>query len=189
MPDLSHLETLIPNLMTAVMAFEGKNLTKKERLYVRIFVRLIQKAINEYKLTRECVIDQVEDMKRGGEHLFIFGIINHMEDCINATRRLFALLKSVKGERGGGLRIDRQLRKRIEKPLNDVKIIRHFVEHIDEKIQKGETTGPVMLDISDDDERIEIAGYSMRFEDLARLLERFHELAKQWLDDFCREAT
>lgn len=195
MKDLSHLDSLIPGLMTAVLGFNGELLTEKERSYVRVFVRLVEKAINEYKVARECVIAQVEEMQRSseemerdGRELYILDFVNQMENCIHTTRRLFGLFESVKREHRNGLRIDRLLRRRIEKLLDDIKNIRDFVEHIDEKIQKGETTGPVMLTISDNDESVEIAGYLFRFEDLARLLERYHKIAFKWLDDFCKKS-
>lgn len=195
MPDLSYLNPLIPGLMTAVMGFNGELLTDKERKYVRVFVRLTEKAIDEYKATREYVIAQVEEkqrsaeeMQREGRKLYILNIVNHAENCLNAARRLFYLLDSVKSE-SGGLSIDRSLRKRIETHSKKIKNIRGAVEHVEKEIQRGETADPVMLMLSDDDESIVIAGYSLRFEDLARLLERFHELARQWLGDFCRKAA
>ena len=195
MPDLSHLETLIPYLMTSLMTAGGEKLTEKERLYVRVFVRLAEKAINDYKTTRKYVIAEVEEMQRStkemmreGRQLYVFGFINHVENCLNAVRRLFSLLDSVKSE-SGGLSIDRSLRRRIETHYEKVKNIRVAVEHIESKIQEGETTGPVMLTISDDDESVEIAGHSLRFEDLARVLEHFHRMSWQWLDDFCKKVA
>lgn len=181
--------------MAAVIGFEAELLTDKERKYVRVFVRLTEKAIDEYKAAREYVIAQVEEKKRSseeiereGEKIYIFNIVNHAENCLNAVRRLFYLLDSVKSE-SGGLSIDRSLRRRIETHYEKIKNIRGAVEHIEKEIQNGEITGPIMLMLSDNDENIIIAEYSLRFEDLARLLERFHELAKQWLRDFCKKST
>ena len=90
MPDLSYLETLIPGFMTAVLVADGELLTPRERLYVRIFVRLVEKAINEYTKARGYIIAQVEEAQRSakamikhGRKLYLFGIINHMENCVN----------------------------------------------------------------------------------------------------------
>jgi hypothetical protein len=192
MPDLSHLETLIPGFMTAVLVADGKLLTSRERLYVRIFVRLVEKAINEYTKARRHIIAEVEEAQRSaeemtkhGRRLYLLGIINHMENCINAARRLFSLLDSVKRERGG-LSIDRSLRKRIESHYEKIRDIRVAVEHIEGEIQKDAGTKPVMLALTDDEDGVQIAGYKLKFEDLARLLEHFHELALQWLDDYCK---
>ena len=119
----------------------------------------------------------------------MLSFVDHMEYCINTTRRLFSVLESTKREPNGELTIDRSLRRRIETHLDTVRDIRDFVEHIDEKIQHGETTGPVMMKLSDDDEGVEIVEYSLKFVDLARLLKRFHELSIQWLADFRGEST
>ena len=191
MPDLSHLDPLMPGLITAVVGFIGKSLTKKERDYVRIFVHYTERAVTEYNAARQCVIEELEELQRSaeqmekeGRQLYMLSFVDHMEYCINTTRRLFRVLESAKREPNGKLRIDRSLRRRIETHLDTVRDVRDFVEHIDEKIQHGETAGPVMLKLSDDDEGIEIVEYSLKFVDLARLLERFHELSIQWLADF-----
>jgi len=195
MPDLAHLDSLIPCLMTALLSSEGRHLTKNEKLYVRVFVRLVDKAITAYEATRACVIATVEEMQRSpeemeqqGRQFYMFGFINNMENCLNAARRLFSLLDSVKSE-AGGLQIKRDLSRRIATHFNAIKDIRVAVEHIESKIQGGEISGPVMLTVSDDDESVEIAGYSIRFEDIARLLKHFHAMALQWLDDFCKKSA
>jgi len=194
MPDISQLETLFPGFMTAMFVTEGKMLTPKERLYIRIFVRLVEKAINEYKKARECIISQVNETQCEVEvvkypvhviRLYTFGIIDHLENCINAIRRLFKLLDSVKRERGG-LNIERTLRKRIESHNKEINDIRCVVEHIEGEIQKDAGTKPVMLALTADDEGIQITKYNLKFEDLARLLAHFHKLALQWLDDYCK---
>ena len=196
MPDLSHLDPLLPGLTTALMGFKGETLADKERGYVRVFVRLTERAITEYNEARECVIAQLEEMQRSAEEmaregrkLYILGFDSHMKDCLKATRRLFGILEFVKRVKAGGLTIDRELTKRIKKHEKAVSNIRDFDEHIDERIKNRETTVPVMLKLCDDDERVEFAEHSMKFVDLAWLLERFHELAMQWLDDFCRKTT
>jgi len=194
MPDISKLETLFPGFMTAIMATEGKMLSPRERLYIRNFVRLVEKAVNEYKKARECIIAQVNetqcnvDVVKCPVHvitLYTFGIIDHLENCINAIRRLFKLLDSVKSKRGG-LSIDRNLRKRIESHKTEIIDIRVAIEHIDEKIREGVGTKPVMIALTDDDEGIQITKYNLKFEDLARLIGYFHKLALQWLDYYCK---
>lgn len=198
MPDLSHLDSLIPGLFTAVMGFKGEQLTKNERVYVRIFVRLTQKAINEYLEARDFLLAQVSEIRRsqrqnalGKVQIFMFGFDSKIENCINATRRLYHLFDAVKAEQkqGGKLSLDRQTRKILVAQSREIVEVRDGVEHIDEKIQKSETTGSIMLSISDDDEGVELAGYSVRFIDLALVLRHFHKLADKWLDDFCKKST
>jgi len=188
MPDLSHLESLIPGFMTAIIGFNGELLTEKERLYVRVFVRLVDKAINEYITVRNYIIKQVEDMKHQGGNLYYFGIVNHMDTCINTTRRLFNILESIKRQHGG-LTIDSDIRKRIERHKSAIKNIRDSEEHINEVIQLGKTSGPFMLSITDDDMGVKIANHTVKFDDLAQSLQYFHKMAFQWLDDYCKKPT
>jgi len=196
MPDLSHLDPLIPGLMTTLMAFKGETLTDKERGYVRVFALHVEKAITEYNEARKCVVAELEEMQRSAEEiagegrkLYFLGFDNHMKDCLKATRRLFSTLEFVKRVQGGGLTKDRQLTRRIKRHEKAVSNMRDFNEHIDEKIKNRNNSVPVMLMLSDDDEGVKIAEYSLKFVDLAWLLERFHELARRWLEDFCRKAT
>jgi len=194
MPDLSHLDPLTPGFIAAVMGFRGELLTSKEKAYMRVLVRLTERAIIEYNVARKCIIDQIKEMKsapeemeKKGRHLYMLNFIDHMEYCINTIRRLFWILEAAKREPNRGLTIDHFLRNRIETHYDNVKKIRDFIIHIDERIHDKETTGVVMLKLSDDDTGVEIMEYSLEFNDLTILLERFHELACQWLDDFCKK--
>jgi len=195
MPDLSHLDPLISGFLTAIIGFRGDQLTQKERLYIRVFVRLANKALTEYSVARNLVEAEInemtrssEEMERDGRQLYFLGIVDHMENCINATRRLFHFLDVIKSEKrhGGKLRLDRLIRRMIEAQSRDIVNIRDCIEHLDEQIQKSEKFGPIMLSFSDDDESIEIADSTIRFVDLALVLKYFHKLSLQWLDDFCK---
>ena len=195
MPDLSKLDPLIPQLMSAVIILRGDLLSERERKYIRVVVRLTDKALNEYNIVRDYILAQLkemqrsaDDMSRNGRKMYFLGIVNHMENCINATRRLFGLLEAVKSERNRGLTIDRNLRKKIESNLHNVKNIRNSVEHIDGEIQRDEMSGPITLILSDDDKGVEIGEFSLEFEELAHLLKLFHELSVQWIADFCRKS-
>jgi hypothetical protein len=198
MPDLSKLDSLITALFTAVMGFRGEKLTDNERSYVRIFAHTTQKAINDYEIAREFLVAQVMSIqlskirKESGKLWYMmFGFECYIENCINATRRLYHILDAVKAEKkcGGKLSLDRQMRRNLEAQSKEIIDVRDGVEHIDDIIQKSEVTGSIVLSISDDEEGIELAGYYVRFVDLALVLNRFHELARKWLQDFCKKAT
>lgn len=197
MPDLSKLDSLIPALFTAVMGFRGEKLINNEKVYVRIFAHTTQKAINDYETARDYLVAQVISIqlskrRKDPEKMLytMFGFECHIENCINATRRLYHIFDAVKAERkhGGKLSLDRQMRRILEAQSKEIIDVRNGVEHIDDIIQKSELAGSIVLSISDDQEGIELAGYSVRFVDLALVLTRFHELARQWLHDFCRKA-
>jgi len=193
MPDLSHLETLLPNLFTAVLGAEGKFLTKRERCIVRVFATLTEKARISYYRARELLLAEIEEMKRtseeiqkNGRYFYFVDFDYHMENCLNAVRRLYWLLDFVKGEHGG-IRINRTLKRRINAHRDKIANIRGAVEHLEKEIRKKDDVSPIMLMVSEDDKSVIIAGYSLEFENLAQLLTDFHTMAKQWLDDFCRE--
>lgn len=187
MPDLSHLDPLRPNLLTSVIGFGGETLSGKEKEYVLAFVRFTDKAISEYDAVRDYVIAQEKDRDQQGGQLFIFGIVNNMENCINTTKRLFGILKAAKSEKNRKLTIDKLLQKRIQTHYDSIKDIRSFIEHLDEKIYRGLTGGEVMISTTEDDRSIKIANQTIEFDALAQLLSHFHTLAVQWLDDYCKK--
>jgi len=193
MPDISDLDPMIPNLMTSLMTSSGKSLTENEQKFVRVFVRLVEKAKSEYMQAREYVLADIkeeqrtpEEMSRDGRPLYLIDITNHMENCLNAVHRLYKLLDAAKSKRKG-LQIDRLLRRKLNAYYGSVKKIRGIVEHIENKIQAGWVSGPVMLVLSDDGVKVTIADYSLRLCDLAKIIREFQKLAIQWLDDFCKK--
>ena len=119
------------------------------------------------------------------------GFDSCMENCINAMRRLYHILDAVKaeGKHGGKLSLDRGLRNLLESQSREIIDVRNGIEHIDKKIQKVEPTDTIMLSLSENNEGVELAGYSVRFIDLALVLRHFHTLALQWLDDFCKKSA
>ena len=127
-----------------------------------------------------------KEIQKNGRYIYFVDFDYHMENCLNAVRRLYYLLDFAKSERGG-LRIDRTLKRKINAHRKKIVNIRGAVEHIEKELRKKDNVSPIMLMVSEDDESVIIAGYSLQFENLAQLLIDFHTMAKQWLDDFCRE--
>jgi len=181
MPDLTALDSLIPGFMNAVTFFNGDELTEREKLYIRVFVRLVNKALIEYEEARKCVMAQLQERQR---LFYMLAFVDHMENCLNAARRLFGIIDAAKSEQGA-LKIDRILRKYAESHFNDVKNIRDCIEHMDEKIQKDKNAGLIMLSVSQDNKGVEISSELIKFDDLAGVLKRFHEVALKWMDAFC----
>jgi tRNA uridine 5-carbamoylmethylation protein Kti12 len=179
--------------MTSLLTSAGESLTDNEKKFVRVFVRLVEKAKSEYMHVREYVVAGIEEeqrtpeeMARDGRPLYVIDIADQMENCLNAVHRLYKLLDAAKSKRKG-LQIDRLLRRKLSVHYNSIKIIRGAVEHIENKIQAGWVSGPVMLFLSDDGEKVTIANDSLRLCDLAKIIREFQKLAIQWLDDFCKK--
>jgi hypothetical protein len=198
MSKLSDLYSLMPILTVAVMVFNGKHLTQKEQAYIRLFIRLIDKALYEYSIARDAVNAGIEEFKGklkkipsnlrpiiiGGRPLFIFDFVDHMETCLNTIRRLYGLKDTIDNERGGLEQMERLKRKFVEAHFYELTSMRGVIQHMDDDIQQGKFKGPVALTMSENDEEVEISDCSIRFTDIEGVLSRFHEIAKKWLDDF-----
>ena len=172
--------------MLSLMLPGDEKLPPKTRLYRRNFVRLIDKAVLEYVEAREALFAQVEEPNRPaaelqkGRILYICTIANHLENCLNAVRRLLNHLDKLKSDKGG-IEIDRTTRNIIESASTSFIDIRDTVEHLDERIQKDEL-GPdqsIMLSITDDQRGAEIAGTTISFAELERIIRRLHEVGKR----------
>jgi len=57
--------------------------------------------------------------------------------------------------------------------------MRNAVEHIDEDIQKDELSPgkPIMMTVSKDEDSVVVSEYELKFEELATVLRKMHEIA------------
>src|SRR5256885_15649898 len=91
MPDLSGLDSRLSRLLITAVLVGDPGITPKEALYRRNFVRLADKALDEYEAAR---LAQIKLIKCSGNEFLIggwewfFRFIGHFENCINATNRL-----------------------------------------------------------------------------------------------------
>lgn len=187
MPDLSDLQknSLMPYLFATLVFSKSDRLSEKTRLYLRNFIRLIDKSINEYQEAREAIIAQVKERHRPPEQIqegriiYLLSFVNSLENSLNAIRRLFLILDAFKGERLSPA-IPRIPRRQVESLGSTIKDIRHTIEHLDERIQKDQLRKgkPIMLSLSDDDKGIIISDYSLRFSDLKHVIRNFYNIGK-----------
>jgi len=185
MPDLSGLDPLTNRLLVQLLMGEP-GLSQKAKLYRRNFVRLVDKALREYHEAREVILAQIaeakrpaKEMEKHGRQIFIFEFTDHIETCINAVSRLYDLLKRMKSEKQSP-EFPRELRRLLEKTSKSVKNVRNTVEHMDEDIQKGIITPgkPVMLTVSENNDCVVVSKYEIKFDVLAMVLEKMHEVAQ-----------
>jgi hypothetical protein len=185
MPDLSDLDSpLVGRLLVQLLVGE-RDLSPKTRLYRRNFIRLVDKALREYHEARELILAQIaemnrsaEEMSRDGRLLFIIRFPDHIETCINAVRRLYKLLGRIKAEKESP-RLPREVRRQaetIERPVVD---IRDAIEHIDDVIRDDELAPgkPVMATVSENGDAVVVSNYQLKFEELATVLRKMHEIA------------
>ena len=187
MEDLSDLERLLPAMiLSLVFLHADKDVDRRIRLYRRVYVRLVDKAINEYSEARQLILAQivegrrsVEDMTQDGRQIYMFGFVNHMENCILTVRRLLRFIDVLKGNRKG-LPIPREIRRQIESLTRDLVGIRDVVEHMEERIQKDlvKNGEPVVLALADTQDGVSIGSQSLRFSALSTLIRQLHSLGQ-----------
>jgi len=171
---------------------KGDKFSKKASLYLRNFIRLIDKSIAEYLKARDAILLQIEEKKRTAEEMrekgrfiYILSFVNHAENCINATRRLLYLLDGLKTERVSPP-IPEIPGKLIKAHRDIITNVRGTVEHLDRIIQKdkhleGEA---IMLSISKDQKSMIISNHNLRFCDLASVIRNFYDIGKYLIEAY-----
>jgi hypothetical protein len=186
MPDLSGLDFHLIGPLLIQFLIGEPGLSQKARLYRRNFVRLVEKALREYHEARGVILAQIaeanrpaKEMKKHGRQIFMVQFTDHIETCINATARLFKLLERIKSEREAPA-FPKDLRRLVETKSEPITNVRDAVEHIDEQIQNGEIAPgkPIALAVTRNDDGVMIADYEIKFEELAMVLKKMHEIAQ-----------
>jgi len=185
MPDLSDLRPLRGRLLVLLMV-GGKGLSQNTSLYIRNFVRLLDKSLEEYGEARETILAQIEEGKRPpgemmkqGRILHILAFTDHIETCINAIARLYKLLDGIKSEPESPT-LPRETRRLVETQTRPIKDIRDTIEHMDERIQKGELAPgkPIMPVLSENDDSVVVSNHEIKFKELSMILRTMHEIAQ-----------
>lgn len=180
MPELSR-DKLKAMYLAASLVSCGKQLSKEENIYLKVFVRLVDKAFNEYLFSRLLLLKEIDDNKFGDKReyraIFIFGFWDHIENCINAIKRIYLIFDKIKSVKGN-LNIDRIERRLIEKEKTIVNKMRDTVEHLDEKLQSIDTYA---ISINSTQDGIFISSFEIKFLELSDLLERFKKIGKEWI--------
>lgn len=186
--DLSHLEKQLPNLVLK-LAFGNadKDIDRKIALHRRQFVRLVDKALDEYHEARNMIVSQVregerttEEMTRTGRGIYMFKFIDHIENCISTVRRILRYLAYLKGNQDG-LQIPRIARRQIDSVSSALVAVRDAIEHMDERIQNSKIADnePVMIKLIDSQDGIVLCCEVLKFNSLSSLLKKLHELSKE----------
>ena len=193
MPDLSHLREayLFPALAIRLAGGMGPKISEKASLYLRNFIRLIDKSIDEYLEIRKYILLQIEEKNRPIEEMekgrisYHIGIVNHAENCINAIRRLYHSFEALKNDPSASKLLPRNSRKLLESYENNVREVRNVVEHLDEDIQKDKHNQgqPVMLCLTNDHKGLYINQDTIGFYDLALVIKKFYEIGKILLSE------
>jgi len=190
MPDISDLDFPLKKYLLLHAWAADKGITKKEGLYRRNFVRLVDKAIKEYCEARNSILAQIEEAKRtveemtkNGRILYIFEFTDHFENCINALSRLLKQLEVIKSD-STCWRISRLVRRSIEAYSRSIPDIRNAAEHMEEDIkEEGIIDKPVMLSIGDSGDKAVLGEHEIKFADVAMALRGLHRIARDLFED------
>jgi len=189
MRDLSNLDSLKKQLIVVLLMPGDAGMGRNDALHLRNYIRLVDKAVYEYEMARADLIEEIEEKEyaakfpEGGQRIFGFAFTDHMENCINATKRLLNIIDRIKGGTNSSL-ISKQIRRLTESLGKDVASVRHTIEHMDDKIHRGEIKEgkPVMIALSKGRDKITIADQHLDLEQLALLLKKLHEIGVHLLD-------
>jgi hypothetical protein len=178
MADLSDLQSLIgPTIVQGMLGDPA--LSSRAKLHRREFVRLLAKAIREYQLARNAILDQMAEAQRPvrlmiktGRLWHMIGFTDHFETCINATHRCIQNFEQLKA----AISADKTNKRALAAAAKNVRQTRHKLEHMDEIIHNGKLRDgePIMIALAETDDKALIAGEEISFGDLARTLRHLH---------------
>jgi len=176
-PDISHLNPkAVGCYLAGALAGAHAGKTVVENKALSVLVRLIDKAIAEYDLTKEYIeaeeaetrMSYEEIIKRDkGQFIFTCPIINHLENCITTLARIYKIKEKHLGHARNQNLID----------------VRDSIEHVDERIRDA-TNEPPVLNISEDSLVVEIASrhsgkMSIKIKDIAdEIVSLYNEIRK-----------
>jgi len=179
MEDLSRLEKLLPTLMLNLTFVQGdRDISHRTALNRKLYIRLLDKAIDEYNEARELIVAQIAEKQ---QRIYMFKFVDHMENCISSVRRILRFLNILKGNRDG-LTFSRIIKNHIESLTSTSSIVemRNTLEHMDERIRDDviQEDEPIMLKISGTQDAIVIGSHSLKFSDLSTLIKKLHEIGQ-----------
>jgi len=136
------------------------------------------------------VLDQIAESQRsyeemvGGRIIYMFGFTDHMENCLNATRRALDLLQHLRADLSAPAQ-DRIRRRLIDAHAGSLIDIRNSFEHVGDAINNNEfgEGEMVVLSYGDDQSSICIGKHSLSFNSIATILRGVHEEAKRLLEE------
>lgn len=166
-----------------------KVLDKGSQLYIRLFVRLVDKAFSEYENARRLL---TKELRTNDKLANRFNIINHLENSVNAISRSIKILNTIARSKD----VDKKNNNPKIKQKNKLSInllnflsaesiekvkkyktssIRNRIEHIDEDICFDDFKKDLFLDIDSNYEKITINNKSILLTDYVKILESYHQ--------------
>ncbi len=169
MEDLSGLKKLLTLLLPKLMAGGATEYGQTGTMYMKQLCRLIDKAIYEYEMTREQFNKDALDTQT----LYMFGIMNHLENSVNATQRALRYLARIKADKNC-LSVPRLQTRLIEAESDEIINFRNSIEHFDERIQAEK--GPILLVVDSAGNKATLGESELNIAGQSRILKKLHTL-------------
>lgn len=176
MPDLSSL--FRKNTLSVMLAhvFTGAGpTTVRAAILLRAYVRLVDKALEDYELCRMAFAEYVN---RASSSTFspLFRAIGHMENCLYSVERAlrFARRLGEESELGATIPPLGVLRK---DSLKRVGILRNGTEHLDDRVIRGAVSEGDLSAIWMDEEYMELENTRIHYSEFGTWLTELHGLA------------
>jgi hypothetical protein len=182
-PDLSSLKPFSATYM-ANYFFTGVGPKGREAYgLVMNFIRLVDLAIFEYENGRIALCQFATPSNATLIGLFIKASA-HFEVCVSTLIRSMNHLMKMRGERkiSQPLKdlLPRTLRgRKVERVRDEVKVLRDAIQHLEEKILKGETPTGKPIALMPCEDCIELGGYKISYSHLAEWLRELHGCARK----------
>jgi hypothetical protein len=169
-PEANRDASLIIRLLPAVMGgIDQQRLDKAGQLYLRVLCRLIDKAFEEYNLSRQYM---EKERKSKNKLEFMFAIVNHLENCINAMNRTAKTFESA--ENNGIFQLMSEGSKSKIRSSN-ISPVRNKMEHIEQYIQRSKVRGSLFLSLDANYEKVCVNNRCVELKDLVEILETYHK--------------
>lgn len=190
-PPIERDGPLITRLLSVAVVGFDLVWDEESRRYLRLLVRLCDKAHDEYMIMREYLLEEIQTKDVFAHRM---QIINHAENCISALNRgrkiLLSLHAGVRPLDEKGLQkknvqpvkkdyqIYEHMNKKLIKKLLDSSVpsIRNQLEHIDENIYWKQFNGYVFLDVDKNYTKLCLNNKQVTFKKLSSLIEQYHQL-------------
>ena len=181
-PKLNAKGDLYKPLMANILCGLYNVLGKEGKAYYHLFCRLIDKSVYEYNLAQDYILEEIKTEDRLA---YVFSIINHLENCINAISRADKVLDIISNgihKKGKKIKKKQEILKFIDKKNIEkletvgLKNIRNRIEHIDEDVFENKMKGGFFLNIDEKYENIYINNKCLKINDLAKIIDNFNDL-------------
>lgn len=182
-PEAKRDGKLINRLLATILVGFDQVMDRESQLYLRLLVRLVDKAFSEYSIFREYVLEEIKENDRLAYRI---EIINHLENCVSAISRASKIMNRLANglllKNGSKIKKDLDIYKFVNEEtrksiaIKSVSAVRNRVEHIDEDVYLNKFKDKLFLDLSDDYKKININGKSVLLIDLVNMINIYHEL-------------